>query len=250
MARDNELVPATFVARPNRFIVIAGLSDGSKAECHLADPGRLVELLRPGAPLRLRPAPAEAARRTSFTVALVRASTPPRPWVSVETGRANRLAAGLLDRGRVAVLGGGWKVRAEVPHGRSRFDFLLEKARAKPVWVEVKSVTLVEAGIGRFPDAPTERGRRHLAELAGLVRGGARALLLFVVQRDDARAVMPHAAIDPRFAVALRQARDAGVLLRAASFRLDGRGRAAYLGPLPVRTSTPRRAGSGGRGPA
>jgi sugar fermentation stimulation protein A len=215
--------------------VVAALSDGAQVECHLADPGRLVELLRPGAPLRLRPAAGVSDRRTRFSVALVRVATPPRPWVSLESWRANRLAAELLETGRVAALGGGWQVRAEVSHGRSRFDFLLEKPRAGRVWIEVKSVTLVENGVARFPDAPTERGRRHVEELAALVRSGERALLLFVVQRADARMVAPHATIDPRFAEALSRARKGGVLLRAAGFRLDGRGRATFLAPLPVR---------------
>jgi sugar fermentation stimulation protein A len=231
---QRELVAAAFVARPNRFVAIAELTDGERVEAHLPDPGRLVELLRSGAALRLRPALQRDGRRTRFSVALVRAEAVPRVWVSVESIRANRLAADLLKRGRIRGIGKGWTVRQEVRRGRSRFDFLLQKQASRTLWVEVKSVTLVENGVARFPDAPTERGRRHLIELTEMVQSGERALLLFVVQRGDARRVTAHAAIDPRFARALIEARRAGVMLRAAGFRLDARGRATYLGPLPV----------------
>jgi sugar fermentation stimulation protein A len=234
-ADPRKLVDATFVERPNRFVAIARLRDGSRVEAHLADPGRLVELLRDGASLRLRPAAGGGGRRTRFSVALVRAAEP-RIWVSVESGRANRLASRLLERGVVRGAGPGWTVRSEVRRGRSRFDFLLEKPVGPRLWVEVKSVTLVERGVARFPDAPTERGRRHLAELTGLARSGEGAMVLFVVQRGDARRVTAHAAIDPRFAETLGDARRAGVMLRAAGFRLDVLGRATWLGPLPVIT--------------
>ena len=89
--------------------------------------------------------------------------------------------------------------------------------------------------MARFPDAPTARGKRHVEELTDRVRRGDAAMVLFVVQRDDARRVGPYRAIDPAFAAALGAARAAGVMLRAVSFRLAGSGRATYIGPLPVR---------------
>ena len=95
-------------------------------------------------------------------------------------------------------------------------------------------MTLVERGVALFPDAPTVRGRRHLNELAEIAAGGERAMLLFVVQRADARRVAPARAIDPAFAEALTEARRAGVLLRAVGFRLGADDRARHLGPLPV----------------
>jgi len=229
------LIPASFVSRPNRFIVRAALRDGTTVEAHLADPGRLVELLVPAARLRLRPAPESSARRTRFSVALVRAAAPPRPWVSVETHRANRLAEELLSRGEVRGVGRGWRLEREVDEGESRFDFLLHGSPRGRLWVEVKSVTLVESGVGRFPDAPTGRGRRHLRGLTRLVARGDRALVLFVAQRGDVERVTAHRGIDPAFADALAAARDAGVMLRAVRFRLEASGRAHDLGPVPVR---------------
>jgi len=231
----SQLLPAFFVGRPNRFIVEAVLEDGRRVRAHLADPGRLRELLLPGAPLRLRPVPPTAARKTRFTVALVRSPEPPRAWVSIDTGLANKLAEGLLSRSAVRGIGSRWELRREVKRGASRFDFLLTR-REEELWVEVKSVTLVEKGIARFPDAPTARGARHVRELTEVVRDGGRALILFMVQRSDARAVTANPSTDPLFAEELAAARRSGVLLRAASFHFTPTGASRYRTPLPVRT--------------
>jgi len=230
------LVAARFVARPNRFIVMARLGGGRVVRCHMADPGRLRELLLPGVELRLRPAAPGAARRTAFSVALVRAPMPPRPWVSLDTTLPNRLAEDLLRQGSIRGLGGCVQLRREVTHGRSRFDFLLSPKKGGDMFIEVKSVTLVEKGVARFPDAPTVRGTRHLLELTGHLQAGGRAAVLFVVQRPDAASVRAHAGTDPEFARALAAARRAGVLLRGVRYRLTAAGRAHYLGPVPVRT--------------
>lgn len=229
------LVAARFVARPNRFIVMARLSDGRLVRCHMADPGRLRELLLPDVDLRLRPAPVGAKRSTAYSVVLVRAPMAPRPWVSLDTTLPNRLAGDLLRRGAIRGLGGCAALRREVTHGRSRFDFLLSPRRARDTFVEVKSVTLVVNGVGRFPDAPTTRGCRHLRELTDHVRAGGRAAVLFVVQRPDVGSVRAHGETDPEFARALAMARQAGVMLRAVRYRLTAAGQALYLGPVPVR---------------
>jgi sugar fermentation stimulation protein A len=229
------LLPAFFAGRPNRFIVEAVLEDGRRVRAHLADPGRLRELLLPGAPLRLRPVPPAASRKTRFTVALVRSPEPPRAWVSVDTSLANNLAEELLRRNAVRGIGSRWELRREVRRGASRFDFLLTR-RDEELWVEVKSVTLVEEGMARFPDAPTTRGTRHVRELTEIARSGGRALILFIVQRSDARAVTANPATDPLFAAELAEARRSGVLLRAASFHFTPTGRHPYRSPLPVRT--------------
>jgi sugar fermentation stimulation protein A len=232
-----DLIPAVFLERPNRFIVVARLRDGRHIRAHLADPGRLRELLLPGAALRLRPAGpprkgapargAPAARKTRFTVALVRSPEPPRPWVSLDTNLANRLAADLFESGRVPVVGKPSAVTREVRRGASRFDFLLTRRDGTEILTEVKSVTLVENGVALFPDAPTVRGARHVRELEAHVRSGGRALVLFVAQREDARVIRPNAATDPAFAAAVESAAGAGVLFR-------GGGEALYQGPLRV----------------
>lgn len=228
------LIPARFVARPNRFIVHAASGNDAILRCHLADPGRLTELLIPGAELRLRPAAVDSKRTTDHTVALVRAGS--NAWVSVEASRANDLAQELLSAGRVRGTGPVRLLRREVRSGNSRFDFLARNGAGASLWVEVKSVTWVERGIGRFPDAPTARGRRHVKELIAKARRGERAMVLFVAQRADVRVVTPFREIDPEFADLLGRARRCGVLLRAARFRMGADGHAHYAGPLPVRT--------------
>ena len=232
---EGALLAAFFLARPNRFTVEAVLRDGRRVAAHLADPGRLKELLIPGAPLRLRPVPEGGPRRTRFTVALVRSPVRPFAWVSVDTTLPNRLAEELLWRGDVEGIGQVLTLRREYEHAFSRFDFLLALKDGAPMLVEVKSVTLVEGGVARFPDAPTARGARHVRELAEYVRSGGSALLLFVVQREDAVRVEPNPSTDPGFSEALAAAAEAGVLVRAARFRLEADGGPAYLGPLPVR---------------
>ena len=167
-------------------------------------------------------------------MSLVRAGDPPRPWVSLEAARANRLAEGLLEAGAVHGLGRGWSIRREVRQGRSRFDFLLSRGEQR-IFVEVKSVSLVERGIARFPDAPTARGTRHVRELTELVRRGERAAILFILQRPDAHTVKPARRIDPEFSDALGQAAATGVMLRAARFRLTASGNARHVGPARVR---------------
>ena len=122
----------------------------------------------------------------------------------------------------------------EVSRGRSRFDFLARRRDGEEILVEVKSVTLVEGGVAYFPDAPTVRGRRHVEELEAHVRAGGAALVFFVLQRDDARVVRARKETDPRFALALKSAKRAGVLLRGARFRLGPSGRARYMGTVRV----------------
>jgi sugar fermentation stimulation protein A len=238
------LVPAIFLSRPNRFLLRVRLQSGRRVRAHLADPGRLRELLLPGAALRLRKAPTSGIgsnRSTRYTVALVRAAEPPRPWVCIHSTHANRLAGALLAQGRVPGLGAGWTIRREVTRGRSRFDFLLLRRGEREVLVEVKSPSLVVESVARFPDAPTLRGARHLKELARVVREGGRALVLFIVQREDAEAVAPNRVTDPSFARALASAARAGVLLRAARFRMAASGRATFRGFIPVLPSGGRR---------
>jgi sugar fermentation stimulation protein A len=236
-AREDALLAAFFLERPNRFTVQAVLRDGRRVAAHLADPGRLKELLISGAPLRLRPANATESRKTRYTVALVRSPVAPYAWVSLDTTLPNRLAEEILRRGEVEGVGHVLTLRHEYEHASSRFDLYLARKDGAPMLVEVKSVTLVEDGVAKFPDAPTARGTRHVRELTEYVRSGGCALLLFIVQREDAARVEPNPATDPAFAEALRSAAESGVMVRAARFRLEPGGRPTHLGPLPVRTS-------------
>lgn len=211
--------------RPNRFVVHARLGGDEVAVCHLADPGRLRELLVPEARLWLRPADESALkeRKTRWSVALV--AEPGGELVSVDTGVPNRLIGEALRRDALPELGEFRLERAEVPLGRSRIDFLLRPRPGEggpPLLLEVKSVTLVEEGVGLFPDAVTARGARHVRELAGHVRAGThRAAVLFVVQRPEVERVIAAREIDAVFADALAEAREAGVRVLGRRCRVE-----------------------------
>ena len=200
-------------------------------EAHLADPGRLTELLIPGVRIWLRPANG-AQRRTRWTAVLTQ--TPEGMGVvSVDTTLPNRVVGAALRRNALGEFAGWTFERAEFPHGRSRLDFLLSRG-ARRMAVEVKSVTLVEGGVALFPDAVTARGARHVRELTELAgRDGWEAAVLFVVQRDDAQRVEAARSIDPAFADALAEAKRAGVRVLGRRCRVTVEG-VALGDPVPA----------------
>lgn len=220
------LVPAVFLARPNRFVAECRLPGGDRVRAHVPATGRLAELLVPGAIVWLAPAPG-THRRLAWDLLLVRHG--PR-LVSVDTRLPVKLARRALEAGLVPGLPIA-PLRGEVQRGASRLDFRLETA--PPTWIEVKSVTLVVDGVARFPDAPTLRGTRHVEELTTAVQEGERGAVLFVVQRDDATRVEAHHQNDPAFSAALSRARHAGVLLAAIACRVTTTG-IHLAGPVPV----------------
>lgn len=199
------LVEATFLARPNRFMVEA-LLDGEIVQAHLADRGRLKETLVPEARLLLARHNG-VDRKTAFQAVVAYRGT---TLVSLDTHLPNRLIEAALRARALPQFETFSEVRREVKLGASRFDFQLSDGSCRCT-VEVKSAGLVVDGVGLFPDAPTERGRRHLQELGTLVQAGERAAVLFVVQGGDCHAMMVYTAIDPLFDQALRQAAARGV---------------------------------------
>ncbi len=201
------LQAARFLSRPNRFTCLVRLSgQRAPARAHLPDPGRLRELLQPGVRVWVEPK-SGAERKTAYQVWLVeQAGT----LVSLNTQLPNLLVGEAMARGRLAEFARYTAWERERRSGESRLDFRLSN-EAETCWVEVKSVTLVEDGRGLFPDAPTARGRRHLAELTRLRRNGSRAVALFVAQRADAHSVAANRDTDPAFAAALRDAHRHGV---------------------------------------
>ena len=200
--RYNATVSAVFISRPNRFTAVV-LLGGRVETVHVKNTGRLRELLVPGAEAALCPS-SNPGRKTAYDLVAVKTET---GWVNVDSQAPNTAAAELLRR-----LYPGCALYPERVFGRSRFDFYLEHVERRR-FVEVKGVTLVRSGTALFPDAPTERGRRHLAELTEARRAGYDAAVLFLVQRRDCARFSPNRETDPAFADALRAARDAGVEL-------------------------------------
>ncbi len=201
------------VRRYKRFLADVRLPDGREITVHCPNPGRMLGTDTPGAEVRCSTHD-DPRRKLRHTLEMIRIGP---TWVGLHAARANAVAAAALAANAYRPLAGFAKHAREVaaPEG-SRFDFRLEPAAGAPVcWLEVKSVTLCAAGRARFPDAVTERGRRHLEHLVARVRAGDRAALLFVAQRDDAASVAPADDIDPAYAAALRRAAAAGVELHA-----------------------------------
>ncbi len=230
------LEPATFVRRDNRFRATVRLADGRWAAAHVPNSGRLHDLFVPGRPVWLQRA-ARPGRKTPYDLVLVEL---PTTLVSVDARLPNRLFREALHAGRFADWLDSsrvWQVRAEPAFARGRLDFCLyDPERGQRVWIETKSVTLVEAGLALFPDAPTARGRRHLAELAQRVAAGDRAAVVFIVQRADAQAFAAHPTADPAFAEALQRAAAAGVEVYAYACRVT-RQHISIQRPLPWRAA-------------
>ena len=207
--------------RPNRFLVrCRPRGQPEPVDAHLADPGRLRELLIPGVRIWLLPA-SGAKRKTRWTALLVE-SPDRRSLVSVDTRIPNRLVGRALAESALEEFE-DWELRrAEAALGRSRIDFLLGREGGRQLALEVKSVTLVEDGVGLFPDAVTARGARHARELGHLAqRDGWSAAILFVIQREDVRRFRAAPELDPEFAAALEEARAQGVRIVARRCRVD-----------------------------
>lgn len=227
-----------FIARLNRFAIRVELG-GEEITAHLPNPGRLREILTPGRRILLREA-AGGKRKTRWTAI---GADLDGILVSLDSTLPNRFLPGALASGAIPPLR-GWEIALREPRlGAGRSDFLLARGGER-LFLEVKSVTLVEDGVALFPDAPTARGRRHLLELAGAVGRGTRAAVLFVVQRPDAWRYAPNARTDPAFAEAFWEALRRGVEAYALVCSFDGRRLhpVRFLGPTAL-----VRAG-GGRG--
>jgi sugar fermentation stimulation protein A len=201
------LLKGRFIVRENRFRARVRLA-GEEVAAHVPNSGRLSELLEQDRQVLL----AEASglhRVTDYDLLMV---SLPNTLVSIDARLPNRLFHEALQKGALSEFEGLSQVRGEVPYGQSRLDFLLESpSDSDRCLVEVKSVTLIQEGIGLFPDAVTERGRRHVRELQRALRRGGRAAVVFVIQRADAVALAPHDESDPAFGAALREAAAHGV---------------------------------------
>jgi len=221
------LIAGRFLKRDNRFRVAVQLDDGPVA-AHLPNSGRLTELLTPGRRCWLARLDAPH-RKTAFDLKLMEYAG---VLVSVDARLPNPLFAEALAAEHLVPFQGYRQVEREVTSGQSRLDFRLNGPPGV-CWVEVKSVTLVEQGVGRFPDAPTTRGARHLEELIAIVEAGERAAVVFVVQRPDAQRFVPHHRADPTFSATLREAAERGVEVHAWTCTVQRR-EITIAQPIPV----------------
>lgn len=204
-----DILKAKFLERPNRFLIKCSAKGLGVIDAHLPNPGRLWELLIPGANLYLSSdvgseTDRRVKRKTSYTALAAERKGAP---IFLHTHLTNQVARYLIESKSVPSLNKVEIVKQEVALGRSRFDFLLRE-NGSDLYLEVKSCTLFGNGVAMFPDAVTERGRRHLFELAQMGRNGINAMILFVVHYPHVDWFMPDFHTDYDFSESLLKAKD------------------------------------------
>ena len=204
--RYGKMVPGKFIKRPNRFIAHIEI-DGKEEICHVKNTGRCRELLQPGVTVWCLDAE-NPNRKTRYDLIAVQKG---ERLINMDSQSPNAAAREWLLSGG---LGEIEELKAEQVKGNSRFDFSFRK-NGRECFLEVKGVTLENDGVCAFPDAPTQRGAKHVRELTELAKEGYGAYVLFVIQMADVKFLHPNDATDPAFAEALRQAAVAGVQILA-----------------------------------
>ena len=198
--RYQNTVKGTFIDRPNRFIAHVEV-DGRTETVHVKNTGRCRELLLPGAEVWLT-APGTKGRKTKYDLVSVRKNN--GILINIDSQAPNAVVKEWLEKQQYDL------IRPEYTWGDSRIDFYLEKNGERTL-MEVKGCTLEVDGVGYFPDAPTERGVKHLHELAKAVKDGYRAILAFAIQMNGISEVRPNIQTHPEFGIAFDEAKSAGV---------------------------------------
>jgi sugar fermentation stimulation protein A len=196
----NNYTEAVFIDRPNRFIANVEI-DGKLEKVHVKNTGRCKEILIPGVNVILEKSNSPD-RKTRYD--LIAAYKDNFGLINIDSQAPNKVAKEWLDRQDYEY------IKPEYTYGRSRIDFYMEKNGEKYL-MEVKGCTLEVDGTGYFPDAPTERGVKHLRELAAAVGNGYHCIIAFVIQMEGISEVKPYTITDPEFGRALQEAKDKGV---------------------------------------
>jgi sugar fermentation stimulation protein A len=199
------------IDRPNRFILRVRMNSSIK-RVYFPNPGALFTVITPGREVLCEPTTTKG-RKTSLSAFAVRLG---RFYVTVNSSFANTILSTAIDNGLLKEFRGcviSSRERSIPNYGR--IDFVLRDTKNRHVYVEVKSCTHVEKSVAKFPDRPTERGRRHLAILSRLAEKGKRCYVIFIIQRPDARSFEPFREVDPEFADLLTDAARAGVKIMA-----------------------------------
>ena len=211
MKFPDPLIRGRLIKRYKRFLTDVELDDGSVVVAHCANSGSMESVKDPGAEVWLSPA-RNPDRKLKFTWELIRIG---ETLVGINTSLPNLIVSEAIENGVVDELKGYASLRREVKYGKnSRIDILLEDDAKPKCYVEVKNTTMrrnLENGPAEFPDAVTSRGAKHLAELSDMVRDGHRAVMFYLVQREDADAFTVADDIDPTYAGELAKAMKAGV---------------------------------------
>lgn len=208
----NKIVKAEFIERPNRFVAKVRF-EGEEIYCHVKNTGRCRELLRPGAEVYLEDSE-NPNRKYRYSLVTVKKG---ERLVNMDSQAPNKAVGEWLKNGglfkNISLL------KPEKTYGSSRFDFYCEY-EDKKAFIEVKGVTLENDNVVSFPDAPTERGARHVGELIGCMNEGYEAYIIFVIQMKGVLHFTPNEAHDPAFASVLRRAKEMGVNIIAVDCRV------------------------------
>ena len=196
----NNITPGIFLKRPNRFIAEVEI-DGQKETVHVKNTGRCRELLIPGCEVWLTE-PGTPGRKTKYDLVAVRKSS--GVLFNIDSQAPNKVVKEWLETMDYD------RVVPEYTYGDSRIDFYMERGKEKFL-MEVKGCTLEVDGVGYFPDAPTERGVKHIRELIKAKEAGFNAILAFVIQMDGVTEVRPNIEMHPEFGEAMNDAKMAGV---------------------------------------
>jgi len=232
MRFQTPLIPATLIRRYNRFLADIRLDEGTEAVAHCPNPGSMMGLKEPGLRIWVEPND-DPKKKLNYGWRLV--ELPGGHWSGIDAGLPNKIVAEALAEGRITELAAYPVIRPEQKYGtRSRIDFLLSGDGLPDAYVEVKNVHLRRDGDwAEFPDSVTARGTKHLGELQKIAETGARAVMLYLVQRTDCTRFRLAPDLDPTYAAAFDRARDNGVevLCYGTDISPDG---IRVSGPLPV----------------
>lgn len=209
------MVEARFLRRVNRFTAFVELN-GQEEMVHVKNTGRCKELLIEGARVFLEEADKEGRKTKYSLIAVYKGDM----LVNMDSQAPNQMAAEALAEGKIEEIGEVGFLKREVNYENSRFDLFYQKGEKKG-FIEVKGVTLEENGIAKFPDAPTERGAKHLRELIKAKEEGYEAAALFVIQMNGVQEFRPNEERDKNFTAALKEAAKAGVKILAYDCRVQ-----------------------------
>ncbi len=201
-----KLIHGRLIKRYKRFLADVLLDDNTEVTAHCTNSGTMKSCLEEGAEVYLTPVN-DPKRKTKFTWEMIKING---SWVGINTGNPNKLAFDAVVAGTIPELAGYTFVKREVKFGDSRFDVFAENETEK-CFIEVKNVSLKEGYYALFPDAVTSRGQKHLRTLMEVKAKGMRAVMLYIIQREDVEVFAPAKDIDPQYAQLLKQAVNAGV---------------------------------------
>lgn len=218
-----KIIKARFISRPNRFVAQVEI-DGKQATTHVKNTGRCRELLLPGATIYLEDFTQRmGSRKLAYSLIAVEKNRKEATLlVNMDSQAPNKVVKEALENGRLSLpgLGSLEEIKPEAVYGSSRLDFFVRDEDGREGYIEVKGVTLERRGVAAFPDAPTERGIKHLHELSQIARTSRLAYAIFVIQMEGMKEFIPNDETHKAFGDALRQAAKDGVKVLAYECRV------------------------------